>query len=388
MTHVTSIAWRETCPWVVLFRTFRLAISLPVLFLATVGALLTPLGWYLSGTLFVRETDDPYFASVVERNGQWPDVVGEPERLVSSPLDAEYTAGRLDALANVPAVFLRIVRPFQRAASHDLSLSQGAYYLFGGVWNVVVWSFLAGAITRIAAVQLGREERFGLREALSHAGKNFGWYLVAPFFPMLGIVLTVLPMALLGLLMRTAVGAALGGLLWILVLIGGLIIAILLLGLLFGWPLMWPTISSEESCDAFEAFSRSYSYTFQRPLHYLFYTVVVVLFGGVSWLLVSVFADTIVHLANWSVTWGSGTDRMADLLEGQPHGLGWAGTAMITFFNGLVYSIASGFNYAFFFCSAVAIYLLLRRLVDQIEMDEVFIEEESPRYNIPGWQPK
>ena len=35
------------------------------------------------------------------------------------------------------------------------------------------------------------------------------------------------------------------------------------------------------------AFSRSYSYTFQRPLHYLFYATVAAFFGGFCWLLVN-----------------------------------------------------------------------------------------------------
>ena len=48
---VRRVAWRELCPWLIIFRTFRLSISPPVLFLATVGALLTPLGWVISSAL-------------------------------------------------------------------------------------------------------------------------------------------------------------------------------------------------------------------------------------------------------------------------------------------------------------------------------------------------
>ena len=48
------------------------------------------------------------------------------------------------------------------------------------------------------------------------------------------------------------------------------VMAVLSLGMLAGWPLMWGAIAAEDS-DAFDAISRSYAYTFQRPLHYLFY---------------------------------------------------------------------------------------------------------------------
>ena len=37
---VREIAWREILPWLVIFRTFRLARSLSLLFLATFGVLL------------------------------------------------------------------------------------------------------------------------------------------------------------------------------------------------------------------------------------------------------------------------------------------------------------------------------------------------------------
>ena len=47
----------------------------------------------------------------------------------------------------------------------------------------------------------------------------------------------------------------------------------LAVGLAAGWPLMWPTISSEGT-DAFDALSRSYAYVYQRPLAYLLYAVI------------------------------------------------------------------------------------------------------------------
>ena len=58
-------------------------------------------------------------------------------------------------------------------------------------------------------------------------------------------------------------------------------VAVLLLGLLFGWPLIWPTISTEGT-DSFDGLSRSYSYTFQRPLVYLFFVLVAGLLGALA----------------------------------------------------------------------------------------------------------
>src|SRR5262249_40031106 len=149
------------------------------------------------------------------------------------------------------------------------------FLLLCGLWAVAVWALFGGAITRIAAMKLGREESVSTVEALRFARKKWASYFAAPLFPMLGVLLALIPMALAGLLLRLPVATFLLGLFWPLMLIGGVIMAIFLLGLLFGWPLMWSTISTEGN-DSFDALSRSYSYVFQRPLQYLFYAAVAV----------------------------------------------------------------------------------------------------------------
>src|SRR5207247_2167638 len=50
---VRQIAWRELFPWLILFRTFRIAISPTLLALATAAVLLTSLGWRFSGLVFL-----------------------------------------------------------------------------------------------------------------------------------------------------------------------------------------------------------------------------------------------------------------------------------------------------------------------------------------------
>ncbi len=378
------IDWSELCPWLMIFRTFRLAISLPILVLATAGILLTPLGWAIGSALFgPAAADDPVSQAAGET--QWPQLV--PSRFESSEIlevRGEWNSARLqESLTAVPAVYWRFVGPFAQLAGGDWSLSRAAYLLFGGIWQIGIWAFLGGAICRLAAVHLGREERISLRQAISHAGKNYGWYFTAPFFPLLGVVLIGLPIALLGLLMRTSVGALLAGVLWPLVLIGGFVMAVMLLGLLCGWPLMWPTISCEEGSDAFEAFSRSYSYTYQRPLQYFFLAALSVLIGAAGWLFVSVFCTGLLQLTEFAAAWGAGTERISAILTGQHEGVLWFATRLIRLAVGGVHTVANAFTHSFFFCAATAVYLLLRRAVDQTDFDEMLLEDEETRYGLP-----
>jgi hypothetical protein len=384
-----AISWRDLLPWLIIFRTFRLAIGIPLLFLATAGVLLTPLGWWCGRLLFVRDVavdEDVAFRRIVQYNSRWP---GAPiRRPVPDAAVFPYPVNKvfISIPGDAATAFQRLIHPFQQLFDLRWTVSKFAYFLFGGLWTLLVWSFFGGAITRIAAMHLGREERVTLRESMSHAAHYLGSYFTAPLFPLMGVALFSLPIALLGLLMRLDAGVLIAGVVWLLVLLAGLAMAVLLLGLLFGWPLMWGTISAEGS-DALDALSRSYSYTFQRPLHYLFYALVAVALGALGWLLVYLLSDQIIALTYWAASWGAGATRVAEIIraiELSPGGgVFGVGTGLIEMWEGLLRTIAAAFSFSFFWCAATAIYLLLRRDVDQTEFDEIYMEDEDDRHGLP-----
>jgi hypothetical protein len=388
---VREIAWRDVFPWLIIFRTFGLAKSMPVLFLATLGALATPVGWRIAEGLFLdeqAESQNLEFSQIVFQNRSWPGIAGG----IPIPNDGRLPSSAQEVLVTAPdcvqPVFLRFVQPLAELTDPSLPVTHAAYFAFGLLWTLFVWGLFGGAVSRIAAVRLGREERISLGEALRHAVRRLGAHVASPLFPLLGVGLVMLPILGVGFLMRWDWGVLLAGLLWIIVLLGGLFITILLLGLLFGWPLMWATIASEENGDAFEAFSRSYSYTFQRPLHYLFYALVATLFGGFSWLLVYHFSEGVIAFAQWPAALGAGADRWSELARSvdspqSATGLAAWGVQLVGWCVALVRSVATGFAYSLFWCMATAIYLLLRQDVDQTEFDDVYVENEDLQYVLP-----
>ena len=146
---------------------------------------------------------------------------------------------------------------------------------------------------------------------------------------------------------------------------------------------MWPTISSEEHGDAFEAFSRSFSYVFQRPLQYLFYLLLAALIGGLGWILVSHVSEAVIELTYYGTSWGATNDRVELIPFGEYTGTLGTGVGLIRLFDGLVRTVAMAFNFSFFFCVLTAIYLVLRRDVDKTDLDEVFVEDDKVRYSLP-----
>src|SRR5208283_4384771 len=90
------------------------------------------------------------------------------------------------------------------------------------------------------------------------------------------------------------------GLLWPLPLLAGLVMAVVLVGLV-GWPMMYATISAEGT-DSWEAVSRSYSYVFQAPWQYLWYSLVALAYGAVVVFFVGFMGSAAVYLAKWGVS--------------------------------------------------------------------------------------
>ena len=400
--ELRSVSWPDLCPWLILFRTFRPAISMHLLALAFAGAILTPVGWRIGEAIFLSPSvleDDASLAAQVNVWRRWPGA--------RTPLPRNEGETTLQAMRTIafPAIFgqmttaapaspavdvpLSFVEPFRRMFNPTLTWGKLFYLIVGGVWTCAVWSIFGGAIMRTAAVRLGRDERVGIRQALEFSIKRFPSFFAAPMLPVVGIALMAIPLIAMGWLMKLNFGVLVAGILWLGVLGTGFLMAILAIGVVFGWPLMWATISTEGT-DAFDALSRSYAYTFQRPLHYLFYGFVAAVLGTLGWLLAWGFSEAVVQLSYWGVSWGTGGDRLVEVrnLIGGPapdgtSGVLWSGSQMIRFFIGLVRSVASGYGYSFFFCALSSVYLLLRLNADGEEMDDVYLETDDEAFGLP-----
>lgn len=390
-----TIAWRDLLPWLLIFRTFWLSLSIPLLALATLGVVLQPLGWQLADLLFLSDEAgalDPGLERVNNTLTTWPAIrpIGEP--ILSSVMSRTSLRGLVSpGMGDYASIFDTVSYPFVALFSKSLSTPAFAYFLFGSLWTLALWGVIGGTITRVAVVYLGLEERISARDALLFTVRRFGQYFIAPLYPLLGIALLALPIALLGLVMLSNAGVVVAGILWVFVLVAALGMAFLAVGLLLGWPLMWPAISAENG-DAFEALSRSFGYTFQRPFHYAFYVLIATLFAALGWLLVSSFATVVIHMADWGASWGAGHERIALIeraaISTPPHPdeitqTLRTGARMIAFWEALVASVATGFAYSLFFCLASAVYLLLRQVDDETEFDEVYLEDDEERFTLP-----
>ena len=272
-------------------------------------------------------------------------------------------------------------------------IREAAYYLFGSLWSLAIWALAGGFITRYAIQRLATEQVPDIAATGRFAVNRYFWYFLSPLYPLVGVVLLGIPIALLGIPIYASpgLGSILAGLFWIFVVVASLGAAWLLAGLLFGWPLMWPAISAERDGTPFEAFSRSFAYVYGRPLHYFFYVVVAALFGALCYAVVHLAAVLVTEFGFWALSWGGSGKNVQEIrslveivLVGQdpPASADRTlvfGSSLFALVVGLIRTVELAYTFSFLWCVASAIYLLLRMDVDEKEMDEVFVEAEPPR---------
>ena len=223
------------------------------------------------------------------------------------------------------------------------------------------------------------------------------------------------------------------------VLLGGAIMTVFLVGLV-GYPMMYTTLSVEgDQSDTFDALSRSVNYVYQAPWHYLWNWLVAVLYGAAVTLFVLFFASVSVYVGKWAVGLTASAlwqDRKPEyLFVYAPESFGWRelltkdspyevkgewvaydrdgketgeparavrqvyaykpanpdaytagknefwwynswGAGIVCFWLTLAFLMMLGFSYSFFWSAATMIYFLMRKKVDEAELDEVFEDDE------------
>jgi len=284
------------------------------------------------------------------------------------------------------------------------------FFVLFAAGALAIWSMAGGGICRIAAVQLARDDKLTIKQALLFARQRFfGGFFLAPCIPLVFAAIVMVVMALGGVVLRIPWFGDLFSIFFIFAIIGGFIVALLLLGLLVGGSLFWPVVAAEGS-DAFEAFSRGLQYSFSRPWKAILYLVFATLYASVCWLFVNLFTFFALTITRGVVSWGTspfgwwsrgGEGAQVSKLEllwpmSGPNALfSWPDCSKLgylelvsAFFIGVYVLLVIGLMWAFlasfYYSASTVIYFLLRRDVDGTDIGDVFMEGESPEHALTG----
>jgi len=317
------------------------------------------------------------------------------------------------------------------------------------VWMLAMWAFFGGILTRMAIVQIAGKEGGGLRDSIRFVKNRYLSYLASPIVPILLIFAVVLGCILFGLfhLIPLFGDIFIDGLFWWIPLGAGFVMALLVVGLV-GYPLMYTTLSAEGS-DTFDALSRSYNYVYESPWSYIWYGFVSVVYGAIVVFFVVFMTSLMVYLGKWGVSqtpFTQSANRSPEylfiysptsfgwrelMLQGSPAAImpnptygdlvpdeankellkidnrqyipvnaqankeymdeyswyNYAGAGMVAFWMTLLFMVMLGFSYSYFWTASSMIYLLMRKKVDEVEIDEIYSEEEDIEQPVPPPKP-
>lgn len=323
------------------------------------------------------------------------------EEHVESDVNPLGLAGQ-ETTVGSPGLVQSVIR-FFTVAPMWLLTQHPLYFVLLGAMFLVIWSIFGGAICRIAAVHVARDEKLSIRSALMFSSGKFLSFLFAPIIPLIIVVgvglLVTAGSAIAGF---PYIGPIIVGLLFILALGAGFLMALVLLGLIGGFNLMYPTVAVEGS-DSFDAISRSFSYLYARPWRLGFYTIVSVIYGAASYLFVRFFISVMLVLTHWfaGLAIFSSADSSMPLwvsLWPSPSTAGRLsydidtlslsfsqeiGARMIWLWVHLVIAMLGAFAVCFYFSSNTIIYYLMRREVDATDLDDVYLEQPDDEFGEP-----
>jgi hypothetical protein len=307
---------------------------------------------------------------------------------------------------------------------------------------IAVWAFCGGVITRLAAVQLANKGPMSLKQAIKFVCNRYLAYLGAPAVPLLIVAAIAIFLWVYGLIgLIPFIGDIfIYGIGLPVIIAAGAVMAIFLVGLV-GYPLMYTTLSAEgDQSDTFDALSRSLNYVYQSPWYYIWYWLVAIAYGAAVTFFVLFFVSLTVYVGRWAAglpaSWFAQSRKPEYLFIYTPESFGWRelltndspyavrghwvpadrmsdrliyrdlpvdelayqraradyywynnlGAYFVCFWVTLMFLMMLGFTYSFFWSASTMIYFLMRKKVDESELDEVFIEEEEPP--LPPSSPK
>jgi len=257
--------------------------------------------------------------------------------------------------------------------------------------KLAVISVAGGAICRITALQFAQDEKPGLTEALRFSKDKFLSFFATPIVPIAIIIFIGLFVFLLGLLGNIPwLGELVIAVFMPLALLAVTLIVIITIGAGAGFNLMFPAVAYDNA-DGMDAIGRSFSYVLSKPWWMVFYNAIAFVYGAICYIFVRFFAFMLLRITYLFVSLGLRTQNSEHVnklavIWPKPTFMNLLGTSssvaanwsqstaafIIQLFSLFVIGLVVCFIISFYFSANTIIYSLMRKRIDNVEMDQVY----------------
>ena len=267
--------------------------------------------------------------------------------------------------------------------------------VYSGIYfsaSFLIFVFVGGAISRCAALEFAKAERPGLFEAAGYAAQNYRSFLTAPLLPLGLVGVFAFVVILLGMVAAIPrIGELLMVLLFGFVLFFGFLVTLIVLGTLAGGLLLFPSTAYEKTTGP-DSIGRAFNYVLHCPTWMFYYVLISSVFGTFFYLVLRLLIFLAIRLTYSLLLAGMMIVNQSAKLERiwpEPKLLSFLTTPLASevwsesassvviylFMLGIV-GILLSYIVSYFFSSATVIYALMRKKVDKIEAEQIFVHLE------------
>ena len=265
------------------------------------------------------------------------------------------------------------------------------FALLYGLFFVVLIAIGGGALSRMGAVEVATGTKLRLYEAIDFALRSWRRLVGSLLLPLLIAGLLSALLLVGGFFLMLPWLDVLGGLLYGVALLLGFGVVFLLAGYAAGFSLLLPAVACE-NCDAADAQQRAYAYVLSHPLHLLGYGFVGITGLAVGFVVASLFAVAVLSVTGALVDAATTNDAIAitsdfklfqlapdrtAALPLQLHSEWSAGLVML--WQTVVVCLVAAYVFSYYFSASMVVYMLMRRVCDGQELDEIWQPGEALR---------
>ena len=250
--------------------------------------------------------------------------------------------------------------------------------------TILIFALVGGAVSRMVACEFSQGTKLSWDRALKFSFSRLTSSILALLMPLIVVVGLGAAISLFGWTLGIAGINLIGAIAYGIALIFAALAVVAIGTYLLGWPMLIPAIACEGT-DAVDATQRAVAYVLGRPLRLFLYSVVLLVQAAIATLICAVIVAGVEgFIAHASAQFAG--DAAKQVASGDAGSLGWSfkGAAWIVSKWHLALSlIVSAFVLCLHFSGSTIRYLLLRRINDGQELEEIWMPKMIPGTSAP-----
>ena len=279
---------------------------------------------------------------------------------------------KLQYIRTLANIRLAPIETGQSVVFEAIGLRELAFLTFSLLWLTVVLGVFGGVLSRRAAIELGQRTIAPWGETVQLVGSRLLSYLWVTGMHLVALFGLLLLPYLLGLIARLGPVAHVSG--FLLLILFPLVFAIgrLVISMFICYPLAVTAISCERNGDAFEGFSRSNNYFFQRPVVVVLSALALAGIGYVGYAIVFWWMMAGWHWMRDAFLTGAGVSVNQLFNAAKETGLqDMRLIRWVTYGGVLAWWLVGAYWFSYFWSATASVYLICRRSIDNVDLDVI-----------------